>query len=69
MHWAYVFEKLTIVPESESITYDIMRYNLVFYVAYKKLLNTCRLGYSVNWPSQKDPVEKRPLEKGRLKKL
>ena len=38
MHWAYVFEKLTIVPESESITYDIMRYNLVFYVAYKKLL-------------------------------
>ena len=25
-----MFEKLTIVPESESITDDIMRYNLVF---------------------------------------
>ena len=25
-----IFEKLTIVPESESITDDIMRYNLVF---------------------------------------
>ena len=31
MHWAMgIFEKLTIVPESESITDDIMRYNLVF---------------------------------------
>ena len=30
MHWLYIFEKLTIVPESESITDDIMRYNLVF---------------------------------------
>ena len=25
-----IFEKLTIVPESESITDDIMRYNLLF---------------------------------------
>ena len=52
-----IFKKLTIIPESESITDDIMRYNLVFSIQ-ETTLYIQKIGHSKKTNRKKSHLKK-----------